>query len=304
MAVNFHQLHIFYTVAVMGSFSVAAQSLHMTQPAVTMQIQSLEDYYGTKLFHRTRKKVELTEAGKALMPYAESGIALIRSANEAMSQFTHGLEGKLNLGASFTFGEFILPRILGVFGNDYPHIAISMRVMNTKQIVEEVLNHQLTFGLVESEVQHPNLHIESVLSDELKLILPAQHPLLQKPRIYFEDLLDYPFILREQGSGTREVMEKELLQQGMDISLLRIIMEIGNTGAIKSAVEANFGLSILSPTAVKHEVALGLLAVRDIVDCRFKRQFNVIYLDSTLLPISAVSFLAFLRENDLNQWIL
>jgi DNA-binding transcriptional LysR family regulator len=304
MAVNFHQLHIFYTVANTGNFSTAAQSLHMTQPGVTMQIQSLEDYYGTKLFRRSRKKVELTEAGKALMPYAETGIALIRDADRAMSQFTHNLEGKLNLGASLTFGEFILPRILGVFSSEYPHIGINMRVMNTTQILEEVLNHQLNFGLVESEVHHPNLHTESVLNDELKLILPAAHPLADNPKIHFEDILEYPFILREKGSGTRDVMEKEMLRCGADASLLRIVMEIGNTGAIKSAVEAGFGLSIMSPTAVKHEVALGLLTVRDIADFTFTRQFNAIYLDSTLLPISAVSFLAFLRERDLNQWLV
>lgn len=304
MALNFHQLHIFYTVASKGSFSAAAQSLHMSQPAVTMQIQALEEYFGTKLFHRSTKKVELSEAGMTLMPYAEKGISLIRETDHAMSKYTHQLAGKLQLGASLTFGEFILPRLLGFFGKEYPHIAISMKVMNTKQILEEVLTHQLTFGLVEAELQHPDLKVESVLNDELKLILPANHPLLEKETITFEDVLEYPFILREQGSGTRDVMEKELKRHGKDPSKLRIVMEIGNTGAIKSAVEAGFGLSIVSPTSVKNEVALGLLAVRDIEGLSFKREFNAIYLNTTLLPISAVTFLTFLRERDLYQWLV
>ena len=221
-----------------------------------------------------------------------------------MSSFTQELEGKLQIGASLTFGEFILPRILGVFGHEYPHISISMRVMNTQEILDKVLNHQLNFGLVESELHHPELHTEAVLSDELKLILPAKHPLLDQAEISFEDLLDYPFILREHGSGTRDVMEKELQRCGADPSLLRIVMEIGNTGAIKSAVEAGFGLSILSPTSVKHEVALGLLAVRNVQGFTFTRQFNAIYMNSTLLPIAAVTFLSFLRERDLKQWII
>lgn len=304
MALNFHQLHIFYTVAAKGSFSAAAQSLHMSQPAVTMQIQALEEYYGTKLFHRSTKKVELSEAGMTLLPYAEKGIALIRETDHAMSKYTHQLAGKLQLGASMTFGEFILPRLLGVFGKEYPHIAISMKVMNTKQILDEVLSHQLTFGLVEAELQHPDLKIEAVLNDELKLILPSDHPLLEKDSIRYEDVLEYPFILREQGSGTRDVMEKELIRQGKDPGQLRIVMEIGNTGAIKSAVEAGFGLSIISPTSVKNEVALGLLAVRDIEGVFFKREFNAIYLNTTLLPISAVTFLTFLRERNLYQWLV
>lgn len=303
MGLNFHQLHIFYTVAAKGSFSAAAQALHLSQPAVTMQIQALEEYFGTRLFHRSTKKVELSEAGMALLPHAERSIALMRETGRAMSRFTHSLAGKLHLGASLTFGEFILPKVLGVFGKEYPQIAIRMKVMNTKQILEEVFAHQLTFGLVEAELSHPDLHIEPVLSDELKLILPASHPLLEKPVITFEDVLPHPFILREPGSGTRDVMEKELGRHGYDIGQLKTAMEFSNTGAIKSAVEAGFGLAIMSPASVKNEVALGLLAVRDIAGLSFKRHFYVIYLNSTLLPIPAVTFLTFLKERDLEQWL-
>jgi DNA-binding transcriptional LysR family regulator len=303
VALNFHQMHIFYIVATKGSFSIAAQSLHMTQPAVTMQIQALEHYFGTKLLNRSTKKVELSDAGRALLPLAESGIELIRQTDLAMSKYTHQLKDKLQLGASLTIGEFILPRLLGVFGSDFPSITISMKVMNTKQILEEVLTHQLTFGLVEAEVHHPDLHTEPVLNDQLKLIVPAKHPLNELASINFEDAFDYPFILREQGSGTREVMEKEMLQLGIDPSRMRIVMEMGSTGAIKSAVEAGIGISILSQSSVKHEVTLGLLKVHDIEGCTFERQFHAIYLNSTILPIAAVTFLTFLRERDLSQWL-
>jgi len=303
MALNFHQMHIFYTVAMKGSFSLAARSLYMTQPAVTMQIQSLENYFGTKLFHRSTKKVELSEAGRALLPLAKNGIELIRETDLIMSRYTHQLEDKLQLGASLTIGEFILPRLLGSFGSEFPNITISMKVMNTKQILEDVLTHQLTFSLVEAEVQHEDLHTEPVLNDQLKLIVPVNHPLNDLEFITFEDVLEYPFVLREQGSGTREVMEKEMLRQGFNPSLLRIMMEMGSTGAVKSSVEVGIGLSILSQSSVKHEVALGLLKVHDIQGCSFNRQFHAIYLKSTLLPISAVSFLTFLRERDLSQWL-
>lgn len=303
MALNFHQLHIFYTVAEKGSFSHAAQALHMTQPAVTMQVQSLEDYFGTKLFLRSTKRVELTEAGRTLLPYAKQSIELIKETGIRMSRFTHMLEDRLHLGASLTVGEYILPRLLGPFSAEYPNISVSMKVINTKQILDEVLAHQLTFGLVEAEVHHPDVHTEAVLNDELKLIVPRKHPLADKEIVTLDEMLHYPFVLREQGSGTRSVMEEELDRAGCDRSALKIVMELGSTGAVKSAVEAGLGISILSQSSVKHESALGVLHVKSVEGVSFARSFQAIYLNSTLLPISAVTFLTFLREKDLSQWL-
>ncbi|MFF2484142.1 selenium metabolism-associated LysR family transcriptional regulator [Paenibacillus sp. NPDC058071] len=303
MALNFHQLHIFYTVADKGSFSAAAAALHMTQPAVTMQVQSLEEYFGTKLLRRSTKRIELTEAGKALMPYASRSIHLIQETEQAMSAFTKQLKGKLQLGASLTIGEYILPRLLGPFGNEFPHIAISMKVINTSQIIDDILSHQLNFGLIEAQVSHPDMHMEAVMSDELKLIVPKNHPLAGRTDVALSEVAEYPFVLREQGSGTRLVMEEQLKRKGIDPANLRIVMELGSTGAVKSAVEAGLGVSIISVSSVKHEVALGLLAVVPIVDTTFKRQFYSIHLKSSVLPLSAVTFLTFLRERDLLQWL-
>jgi DNA-binding transcriptional LysR family regulator len=303
MALNFHQLHIFYTVAEKGSFSHAAQALHMTQPAVTMQVQSLEEYFGTKLFLRSTKKIELTEAGRTLLPFAKRSIDLMKETDISMSKFTHMLEGRLHLGASLTVGEYILPRLLGPFSQEYPNISVSMKVINTKQILEEMLNHQLTFGLVEAEVHHPDVHTEALLSDELKLIVPSNHPLAELELVPVEEMLKYPFVLREQGSGTRRVMEEELTRIGCDVSALKIVMELGSTGAVKSAVEAGLGISILSQSSVKHESALGVLKVKRLEKVRFERSFHAIYLNSTILPISAVTFMTFLRERDLSQWL-
>lgn len=200
-------------------------------------------------------------------------------------------------------GEYILPRLLGPFSAEYPNISVSMKVNNTKQILEEVLSHQLTFGLVEAEVKHPDVFTEAVLSDELKLIAPRNHPLAERESIPLEEMLKYPFVLREQGSGTRKVMEEELARAGCDVSMLKIVMELGSTGAVKSAVEAGLGISILSQSSVKHEAALGVLKVKDVEGICFARSFYAIYLSSTLLPISAVTFLTFLRERDLSQWL-
>lgn len=303
MALNFHQLHIFYTVSDRGSFSAAAQALHMTQPAVTMQIQALEEYFGTKLFLRSTKKIELTEAGKALLSYAKRSIELVKETELAMSKFTHMLQGRLLLGASLTVGEYILPRLLGPFNQAYPNISIQLKVMNTTQILDEMLKHQLTFGLIEAQVVHPDVHTEPVLSDELRLIVPSHHPLADAERVTMEEVMKYPFILREQGSGTRQVMEEELVRKGINPGDMKIVMELGSTGAVKSAVEAGLGVSFLSQTSVKHELALGVLRMVPIEEIRFERHFYATYLKSNLLPISAVTFLSFLRERDLSQWL-
>lgn len=295
VALNFHQLHIFYTVAERGSFSAAAQALHMTQPAVTMQIQSLEDYFGSKLLIRSTKKIELSEAGRALMPFAQRSIDLMRETDIAMTQFTDMLAGRLLLGSSLTIGEYVLPRLLGPFGQQYPDITIMLKVMNTTEILEQIVHHQLNFGLVEAPVHHPDMVMEPVMEDELKLIVPAGHPLCDKKEVFLEEVIAYPFVLREKGSGTRQVMEDELIRQNIDPQRVQTVMELGSTGAVKSAVEAGFGVTMISPSSVKHEVSLGLMHIVDIKDAKFKRNFYSIHLKSTLLPVTAVTFLSFLR---------
>lgn len=239
----------------------------------------------------------LSEAGQVLLPYARRSIQLIREADQAMTAFTHMLEGRLQLGASLTIGEYVLPRLLGPFGKEYPNISITMKVMNTSQIIEEIHKHQLDFGLVEAPVAHPAMVQEPVMGDELKLIVPREHPLAGQGGVTLADALQYPFVLREQGSGTRIVMEEQLLEKGLDPGAMRIVMELGSTGAVKSAVEAGLGITIISASSVKHEVALGLLKIVDITDASFKRQFYAIHLKSTLLPIPAVTFLTYLREH-------
>lgn len=303
LALSFHMLHIFFTVAEKGTFSAAAQSLHMTQPGVTMQIQALEDHFGAKMFRRMPKAVELTDAGLALLPYARRMVELMAETDREMSRYTRELKGRLELGTSLTIGEYILPRLIGPFNREFPNITVSMKVMNTAQIMEEVLAHTLTFGLVEAETPHPDLIVEPLLRDELMLVLPAGHELLRQERITFADLCRYPFIMRESGSGTRKIVEEALEKQGHAIAKLRIAMDLGSTGAIKSAVEAGLGLSILSVATVKHEVALGVLALREVEGVRFVRSFSSLYHRTALLPLPAVTFMTFIRDHELSQWL-
>ncbi|MBC8079008.1 MAG: LysR family transcriptional regulator [Gorillibacterium sp.] len=303
MSISFHQLHIFYTVAQKGTFSAAGHALHMTQPAVTMQIQTLEEHFGTKVFRRTPKMVELTDAGLTLLPYAQKIVELMTDTDKEMSKFTRQLKGKLELGTSLTVGEYVLPRLLGPFNREFPHITVSMKVMNTTQILEELLAHSLTFGIVEALIEHPDIKVEPILNDELKLVLPPDHELLKQDKITAKDLFRYPFIMREPGSGTRSVIEETLRSAGMNPNSLQVAMELGSTGAIKSSVEAGLGISIVSISTIKHETALGVLRVIELDDVRFTRCFYSICLRAALLPLPAVTFMTFIQNKELSQWL-
>lgn len=295
MGVNFHQLHIFYTVASKGSFSAAAQVLHMTQPAVTMQIQSLEEYFGAKLFHRSTKKLQLSDAGRTLLPYARRSIDLVQETEQAMTNYSNELHGKLQLGASLTIGEYVLPPLLGSFGAKHPKMELCMQVMNTRQIVAGIRGHHLDLGLVEAPVPDTDLVVEAVMEDELLLIVPSGHSLAGKGVVSLSELTPCSFVLREQGSGTRTVMEDTLRQQGIDPDLLQVVMELGSTGAVKSAVEAGLGVSMLSPSAVRHEYRLGLVDILRVKEISFTRKFYVVHLRDTMLTWPAATFLSHLK---------
>lgn len=226
---------------------------------------------------------------------------MVRQTDEAMSAFTQMLQGRLQLGASLTIGEYVLPRMLGPFALQYPDISIVMKVMNTTQIMDDILKHQLNFGLIEAPVHHPDMIVEPVMQDELKLIVPAGHDLAKRSKVNIEDVMNYPFVLREKGSGTRQVMEDQLQKKKIDPQDMNVVMELGSTGAVKSAVEAGVGITMLSPSSVQHELALGLVHIVDIRGLEFKRQFYAIHLKSSLLPLSAVAFLNYLRQQEQPQ---
>ncbi len=296
MALNVHQLHIFYTVAERGSFSAAAQTLHMTQPAVTMQVQALEERFGTKLLNRTTKKLELTEAGHRLLPQARKAVELMRDTDVLMANFIEELKGRLQFAASLTIGEYVLPRLLGSFLRRFPEVSVDMKVMNTTEIIDAVAHQGLDFGLIEAPCDVPGFDAEPVMNDELMLVAPTDHPFASRDEVSLEEVIQEPMVLREKGSGTRQIMEDELQRHGVLEAQLHVVSEFGSTGAVKSAVEAGLGLSIISVWTIKHEVALGLLRPVKITGVSFSRQFYAVRLQSSLLPMPAAALLHDLRE--------
>lgn len=254
------RLQVFYTVARLLSFTKAAEALHMTQPAVTFQVRQLEEHFDTRLFDRTHNRVTLTEAGRRVFEYAERIFEFYAEMENAVREMTGDVRGALTLGASTTIAEYMLPALLGDFKTKYPEVHIRLKVSNTEGIVSMVENNVIDLGVVEAPVGNKNLLVEVCRIDQLGVIVPPGHALAGRDSVTLAELAEYPFICREEGSGTREVIMEYMAAQGLDRNDLNICLELGSSEAIKGAVEAGMGVSILSRVALTKELALGTLA--------------------------------------------
>ncbi len=254
------RLQVFTTVAKILSFTKAAEVLHMTQPAVTFQVRQLEEYFNTRLFDRTHNKVTLTEAGKTVQSYADRIFELYNEMEGSVKEVTGDISSALTVGASTTVAEYMLPALLGKFKARYPDVRLSLKVSNTDGVVSMVENNVIDLAVVEAPVTNKHLIVERCLMDQLIVAVHPTNPIAKMGQVTVKELLKYPFICREEGSGTREVIYDYLVQQGAQSDCLSLCLELGSPESIKGAVEAGMGLSILSKVTIGKELKLGTLA--------------------------------------------
>ena len=270
------RLQVFSTVARLLSFTKAAEALHMTQPAVTFQIRQLEDYFNTRLFDRTHNRISLTTAGHLVKNYADQIISLYSEMDNEVRKLTGDVLGPLVLGASTTIGEYVIPSILGQYQNKFPDVAVRLHVANTEGVLHMVESNEIDIGIVEGPVSNKNLVSRVCWNDELVIVTPPGHALVSAGPVSVEEVVKYPFISREEGSGTREVILEYLQSAGLDMSDLNLTMEFGSPESIKSAVSAGLGISILSIATLDKELELGRLA-KVSLDPPLKRPFSIVY---------------------------
>ena len=254
------RLQVFYTVAKLLSFTKAAETLHMTQPAVTFQVRQLEEHFNTRLFDRTHNRVTLTEAGRKSYEYAEEIFELYAEMENSVKELTGDVSGALTLGASTTIAEYMLPSLLSGFTKEYPDIQLRLKVSNTEGIVSMIENSMIDLGIVEGPVTNKNLLVEVCRVDHLVVIVPPDHDLSKQNEITMEELMHYPFICREEGSGTRDVIMGYMTEMGLDKNNLNICLELGSPESIKGAVEAGMGVSIVSRATIEKELKLNSLS--------------------------------------------
>ena len=253
---NIENLKMFCLVVDEGSISQAARLSFVSQPAVTRQINQLENFYGTLLFDRTGGRLKVTEAGKILYPYARTIVNDFNRSKEAVQQETGKYNANLQVGATFTIGEYLLPSLLGRFKKQKPDIKVTLTIKNTPSILEDLTNDVIDLALVEGIVENNDLTVEKFADDELILVCAPDHKWEKK--IDLEELVNERMIWRESISGTRLIVENMLKEYGV-LEKIDSYMEIGSTQAIKSAVEAGLGVSILPRLTVSRELEQGTL---------------------------------------------
>lgn len=291
-------IRVFLTVVDKKSFSKAAKALFLTQPAVSFQIQMLEEYYGTRLFDRVSRNISLTEAGHLLLRYANQMSKMQSELEREMQELTGTAKGRLLIGASTTIGEYVVPYLLGAFKKKYPEVELSLEVANTEDIESRIHDTSLDIGLVEGPITTKDIEKETFIKDRLVLIVPHDHPWATREKVSVFELDKFPFITREKGSGTRIETEQHLKKVGFSDKNLNVIMELGSTSAIKAAVESGLGVSVISKWAAREKVKLGQLAQLTFKEDNFEREFSVIYHKKKFRTQAADAFLTFIKSSE------
>ncbi len=295
------RLQVFYTVAKQLSFTRAAELLYMTQPAVTFQVKQLEEHLNAKLFERAHGKIELTAAGAVALDYAERILALTSEMETRLGELTGQVSGPLRIGASTTIAEYMLPRLLGAFKNLYPQVQAQLTVANSESIETRVAELQLDVGLIEAPSHHPNLTTAVCCDDELVLICAPDHAFAHLPQVTPQQVVGQPYISRESGSGTREVIDDYFRQEGLVPETdLNLVMEMGSREAIKGAVEAGLGVAIVSSSAIRKELKLGDLAAVPLFP-RLIRPLSVVYASGKFQSQLLQAFLGFVEQRVRNN---
>jgi DNA-binding transcriptional LysR family regulator len=253
------QLRIFVAVAEREHLTQAADALNLTPSAVSSAIRVLEERYGIALFHRTGRRIELTETGHAFLPEARSTLTRAESTNLFLTEVSGLKRGTLTLAASQTVGAYWLPPLLIRFHAAYPAVAIRVGSGNTEQVAGAVLEGQVELGFVEGEIDHPALSQRIVARDRVVVVAPAGHPLLGKP-VEPADLLETHWVLREAGSGTRSALTSALATHGVEEAALDIALSLPSNEAVRSAILAGGALTAISELAVAYDLASGRLA--------------------------------------------
>jgi DNA-binding transcriptional LysR family regulator len=294
---DLRQLEIFAKVAELGSFSRAAEAFHLTQPTVSEHIRALEDELGVRLLDRLGRGTGTTRAGQLLLSYATRMLALSREARQALEGFQGRMRGELLVGASTIPGEYILPVLLGRFREKFPEVSTTLVIGDSQAVVDWVAEGRVEVGVVGARLPQRGLEFRELMPDEEVVVVPAGHRWQGRSEISLDELAGEPLLLRERGSGTRAALEKALERAGMDLGALRVVGEIGSSQAIKQAVKAGLGITVISRIAVEDDCRQGLLTFLRVRDLAVTRAFHLLtHKDRSRSPV-AEAFRLFLQAS-------
>ena len=293
MQLTFRQFEVFLAVARAKSFRRAAETLHLSQPALSQHVAELERELGARLFDRLGRSVALTEAGRILEDHALRVFATLAGAREAISELSGLKRGSLLVGASTTPGIYVLPAVIATFQQQYPGISLNLQIGNSAVIEARIRANELDLGVVGGHALRSGEEcLAAGVLDELILIVPPTHPWARRREVAPALLADQRLLVREDGSATRQVAERALLQAGVRIAAS---MELGHTEAIKQGVIAGLGVALVSFHAVRGEVGSGRLCGLRLKGLRIGRHFHVIHNEARALGPSVRAFIELLQ---------
>jgi len=276
LTIESFRLTVFRTVAKHLSFSRAAEELLLTQPAVTQQIKALEQEFGVPLFQRAGGRISLTQAGTALLPFAEDIRSLSQQAFAAVSKAVGQTAGELSVGASQTIAQYLLPTFLAAFLQRNPQVRVTARSGNTDQMLAALVSGDVQVALLEGPEQRTDVHIEPFMEDHMVLVVPSSHDWAGQ-KVTLDELRSQPLLTREFGSGSRRIVEQALIEAGLKTKDLSIRMALDTTEGLLNAVEAGLGVTFVSRWAVRNQLALGTLKVAQVDGLKLSRSFSLAY---------------------------
>ncbi len=290
------QLRTFRAVAKANSFSRAAESLHLTQPAVSAQIVALEESLKVKLFDRFGKKISLSESGRIALKAAEEILDRVAHLQTELADLRELRAGRVTIGASQVVGVYLLPELLAHFRAEYPGIDVDVRVETARRVIEMLVAGDLDVALVGegSPIRDERIAVKPVLRDELLLIVPANHVFAQMRSVAPDGLRQMPFVLPRRDSASAESLMEQLAVAGI---APESVMELGNIGAVKRAVEAGLGISIVSRIAVTHELEDGRLKAVKVRGLRLERQIAMCWHHGKPFSKATEAFVGFVNRD-------
>lgn len=257
MRITLKQIDVFTAVAREGSVTKAALWLHLTQSAASMALADLETQLGAKVFDRIGRRLQLNELGRRLLPLAQETVARAQEMEDIAAGDLPG-QGRLRIGASLTIGNYLMPQLIGDYLKTYPRSEVSLNVGNTRHVIESVRQFTCDVGFIEGFCHDPDIEVLPWMEDELVIFAHAEHPLAKQTTLAATDFANAQWILREAGSGTREVFDNAVAGK---LPNLQVRLELSHTEAIKGAVEAGIGIACASRLTLKEALSAGTVVI-------------------------------------------
>src|SRR4030066_442439 len=297
---DIHQLKIFASVFRNKSFSRASEELHLPQPTISNHIKALEDEFDCKLFDRLGRTIIPTKEAEVLYSHAMEIIEKTIILKESIGQTKKEIKGELIIGASTIPGTYLMPHIMAKFQKRYPSVSFQILVSDSRDIFEKVSRHELLMGAVGAKTTNTQINYTPFMDDEL--IVVSSPSLIKKEDMTIRELIKFPIILREEGSGTRKETEKILEGKGISFENIKIAGIFGSTDAVKQAVKAGLGVSILSRFSVTDELKYKILKEIKLIDIQMKRKFYIVTHKKRTLPQAYKMFLEHIMDESKRIW--